>query len=69
MAHTDTVNSLNETINQSIWRVGSDPDQADRNASGQVIEWPPLTKDEVERAVFRSNPDKAPGSDEITFRV
>jgi hypothetical protein len=48
---------------------GSDPDQADRNASRQVIEWPPLTKDEVERAVFRSNPDKAPGSDEITFRV
>jgi hypothetical protein len=48
---------------------GSDPDQADRNASGQVIEWPPLIKDEVERAVFRSNPDKAPGPDEITFRV
>jgi ribonuclease HI len=48
---------------------GCDPDQAVRNTSEQAIEWPPLTKEEVERAVFRSNPDKAPGPDEISFRV
>jgi hypothetical protein len=33
------------------------------------LEWPRLTKHEVERAIFRSNPDKAPGIDEISFRV
>ena len=48
---------------------GCDPDQAVRNTSEQAIEWPPLTKGQVERAVFRSNPDKAPGPDEISFRV
>jgi hypothetical protein len=31
--------------------------------------WPLLTKHEVERAIFRSSPDKSPRSDGITFRV
>jgi hypothetical protein len=47
---------------------GCEPDRA-IGANAQTIEWPPLTKEEVERAVFRSNPDKAPGPDEISFRV
>lgn len=29
--------------------------------------WPLLTKHEVERAIFRSSPDKSPGTDGITF--
>ena len=33
------------------------------------LEWPRLTKHEVERAIFSSNPNKAPGIDEIGFRV
>jgi hypothetical protein len=33
------------------------------------LKWPCLTKHEVERAIFRSNPDKALGKDEISFRV
>jgi hypothetical protein len=47
---------------------GREPDRA-VGVNAQTIEWPPLTKEEVERAVFRSNPDKAPGLDEISFRV
>jgi hypothetical protein len=31
--------------------------------------WPLLTKHEVKRAIFKSSPDKSPGSDGITFRV
>jgi hypothetical protein len=31
--------------------------------------WPSLTRQEVERAIFKSSPDKSPGSDGITFRV
>lgn len=30
--------------------------------------WPLLTTKEVERAIFRSSPDKGPGTDGITFR-
>jgi hypothetical protein len=30
---------------------------------------PPLAATEVKRAIFRSNPKKAAGTDEITFRV
>ena len=48
---------------------GHDPSRA---ASGKVehnTKWPPLTKNEAERAIFKSSPDKAPGPDEISFRV
>jgi hypothetical protein len=38
-------------------------------STSQSIRWPSLTKHEVERAIFKSNPDKAPGPDEISFRV
>jgi hypothetical protein len=48
---------------------GHEPVQAVGAASKQAIEWPLLTKEEVEKAVFRSNPDKASGPDEISFRV
>lgn len=42
----------------------------DRNGtSGEMIEWPELTLQEVEAGIFKSNQDKAPGPDEITFRV
>ena len=37
--------------------------------SGETIEWPELTLYEVEAAIFKSNQDKVPGPDEITFRV
>jgi hypothetical protein len=33
------------------------------------IEWLSLTKLEIERAIFKSSPDKAPGPDGISFRV
>ena len=36
---------------------------------GHDIRWPSLTENEVERAIFKSNPDKAPGPDDISFRV
>jgi hypothetical protein len=36
---------------------------------GQSIAWPELTLHEGKEAVFVSSPDKAPGADEITFRV
>jgi hypothetical protein len=49
--------------------VGLDPDRVTRGGAEPDIKWPPLTKDEVERAIFRSNPDKAPGPDEISFLV
>jgi hypothetical protein len=48
---------------------GRDPDRPAGSSRKQDIEWPPLTKGEVERAIFKSNPDKAPGPDEISFRV
>jgi hypothetical protein len=48
---------------------GRDPDQAARGRVGHDIRWPSLTKSEVERAIFKSSPDKAPGPDEISFRV
>jgi hypothetical protein len=48
---------------------GLDPDPIARSDVEPDIQWPPLTKDEVERAIFRSNPDKAPGPDELSFRV
>jgi hypothetical protein len=48
---------------------GRDPDRVVRSRVGHDIGWPPLTKNEVERAIFKSNPDKAPGPDEISFRV
>jgi hypothetical protein len=48
---------------------GREPVQAAVAASEQAIEWPLLTKEEVEKAVFRNNPDKTPGPDEISFRV
>jgi hypothetical protein len=38
-------------------------------AVARPIEWPRLTKHEIKRAIFRSSPDKAPGLDEISFRV
>ena len=47
---------------------GREPDRA-IGVNAQTIECPPLTKEEVEKAVSRSNPDKASGSDEISFRV
>jgi hypothetical protein len=48
---------------------GHNPDRLTRKNKKQDIEWLPLTKCEVERAIFKSNPDKAPGPDEISFRV
>jgi hypothetical protein len=48
---------------------GHDPDHETGGSTTHNIKWPPLTKDEVERAIFRSNPDKALGPDEISFRV
>ena len=48
---------------------GRDPDRAVRSRAGYDIRWLPLTKNEVERAIFKSNPDKAPGPDEISFRM
>ena len=33
------------------------------------LEWPLLTKHEVERAIFRGNPNEAPGIFEISFQV
>jgi hypothetical protein len=49
--------------------VGLDPARVARGSAEPGIKWPPLTKDEVERAIFRSNPDKAPSPHEISFRV
>ena len=40
-----------------------------RNHRNPSLAWPFLRKHEVEQAIFRSNPDKAPGPDEISFRV
>jgi hypothetical protein len=48
---------------------GRDPSRAARGRIEHDIKWPPLTKNEAERAIFKSNPDKALGSDEISFRV
>ena len=48
---------------------GRDPNQAVRSRMGYDIRWLPLTKNEVKRAIFKSNPNKAPGPDEISFRV
>jgi hypothetical protein len=48
---------------------GRDPDRAIRGRVGHDIRWPSLTKSEVKRAIFKSSPDKAPGPDEISFRV
>jgi hypothetical protein len=48
---------------------GRDPDRAARGRVGHDIRWPPLTKNEVKRAIFKSSPDKALGPDEISFRV
>jgi hypothetical protein len=48
---------------------GRDPDQVVRSRAGHDIGWLPLTKNKVERAIFKSNPDKAPGPDEISFCV
>jgi hypothetical protein len=36
---------------------------------GQSLEWPELTMHETEKTIFESSQDKAPGPDEITFRV
>jgi hypothetical protein len=46
---------------------GRDPDREAGSRGKKDIKWPPLTKDEIERAIFKSNPDKAPGPDEISF--
>jgi hypothetical protein len=48
---------------------GRDPDRAVRGRVRHDIRWPSFMKNEVERAIFRSSPDKAPGPDEISFRV
>jgi hypothetical protein len=48
---------------------GRDPDRAVRSRAGRDIRWPLLIKNEVERAISKSNPDKAPGLDETSFRV
>jgi hypothetical protein len=48
---------------------GYDPNPPTGKNKKQDIEWLPLTKGEVERVIFKSNPDKAPGPDEISFRV
>ena len=41
----------------------------DTGRQGEPLEWPQLTKEEVRRAIFKSSPNKAPGPDEISFRV
>ena len=40
-----------------------------QSAQRENLTWPLLIKHEVERAIFKSSPDKSPGSDGITFRV
>jgi len=47
------------------------PEDDNVNARGkdQTLEWPQLIRHEVKRAIFRSSSDKAPGPDEISFRV
>jgi hypothetical protein len=48
---------------------GRDPNRVARGRVGHDIRWPPLTKNEVKRAIFKSSPDKVLGPDEISFRV
>ena len=48
---------------------GHDPSRAARGKVEHNTKWPPLTKNEVERAIFKSSPDKALGPDEISFRI
>jgi hypothetical protein len=48
-------------------QAGDGPAQHNRRRDNPT--WPPLTKQEVERAIFRSSPDKSPGIDGVTFRV
>jgi hypothetical protein len=48
---------------------GRDPDRAVRSRARHNIRWSPLIKNKAERAIFKSNPDKVPGPDEISFRV
>jgi hypothetical protein len=48
---------------------GRDLERPSRNRDKPAIEWPRLTKHEVKRAIFKSNPDQASGPDEISFRV
>jgi hypothetical protein len=48
---------------------GYDPNPSTGKNKKQDIEWLPLIKGEVKRVIFKSNPDKALGPDEISFRV
>jgi len=48
---------------------GRDPDRVVRSRARHDIRWLPLIKNKVKRAIFKSNPDKAPGPDKISFCV
>lgn len=48
---------------------GTEESQRQNRSRRDKSSWPLLTKHEVERAIFRSSPDKSPGTDGITFRV
>jgi ribonuclease HI len=52
----------------------SEPVPAEQRVRQQISRresptWPSLNRQEVERAIFKSSPDKSPGDDGITFRV
>jgi hypothetical protein len=47
--------------------VSNDP--TEQSGRAEPIDWPPLSKHEIKRAIFKSNPDKAAGLDEVSFRV
>ena len=44
-------------------------EQEDAPTTYDQLPWEPITKDEVETAVFRASPNKAPGRDGIPARV
>jgi len=48
---------------------GLEAQREQRTQNQKWAVWPQLTKHEVQRAIFRSHPDKSPGTDEITFRA
>ena len=47
----------------------SEETTSNREHRGTFLAWPFLRKHEMEQAILRSNPDKAPGPNEISFPV
>jgi hypothetical protein len=60
-----------EILMDTFYPTPPDPrgDEGRTQTRRDTIEWPELTLHEVKEAIFGSNSDKAPGPDEITFRV